>query len=259
MHTSTATPIANQAQKKLWMSPNMLAYHQRQLDTPYRSTVHLADFIEKVAGQGTGEALDIACGTGANILHMARRFPGYHWTGVDYAGDLLFPLGRKHARKNHLDVSMHLVSGDINQLTSVLPAMRFDLTLLMQTVLCLPDYQKAMEQALRVTRGWIFVSSLFTDFDIDAKIQVIDYTREDHLTVPEYYNVYSLEHFYSFCRKHGAKEFRSCDFEMDVDLPQSGRGRGTYTKMVEGHRVQFSGPLHMPWKFVAIRKGGYTA
>ena len=45
------------------------------------------------------------------------------------------------------------------------------------------------------------------------------------------------------------------DFEIELDLsgPVEG-GLGTYTRKLEdGRRLQFSGALWLPWKFVAIR------
>ena len=45
------------------------------------------------------------------------------------------------------------------------------------------------------------------------------------------------------------------DFVIDVDLPvPESKQMGTYTlKDINGTRLQFSGPLFMPWKMIAIR------
>jgi ubiquinone/menaquinone biosynthesis C-methylase UbiE len=236
----------------LWKSDDMLAYHGRQLEEPYRSTTHLIRFMKSVLQDPRGEALDVACGTGANILHLSRAFREYRWTGVDYMGERLFPISRPYFEKSGLQAE--LMVGDMYKLTSLFPTRKFDLVLLMQTILCLPEYESAVEQLLAVTGGWLFVNSLFTDFDIDARIAVIDHTREDKLRVPQYYNVYSLRRFRKFCEDRGCQEFIARDFEIDVDLPKTTDGRGTYTRtLADGHRLQFSGPLLMPWKFVAVR------
>lgn len=245
---------AAEDQALLWKSDDILAYHRRQLEEPYRSTVHLLRFMQSVLQDPKGDALDVACGTGANILHLSQGFGGYQWTGVDYMGDRLFPISRPYFEKRGLQAD--LINGDMYKLTTIFPGRKFDLVLLMQTILCLPDYEAAVEQLLAVTRGWLILTSLFTDFDIDARIKVIDYTREDGLHVPQHYNVYSLRRFRKFCEDRGCREFIARDFEIDVDLPKTTDGRGTYTRtLADGHRLQLSGPLLMPWKFVAIRMG----
>ncbi|MGA7991379.1 MAG: class I SAM-dependent methyltransferase [Thermoanaerobaculia bacterium] len=241
-------------QALLWKSDDILAYHRRQLEEPYRSTVHLLRFMQSVLKNPKGEALDVACGTGANILHLNRVFEGYRWTGVDYMGDRLFPISRPYFEKRGLRAD--LINGDMYKLTTIFARRKFDLVLLMQSILCLPEYEAAVEQLLAVTRGWLILNSLFTDFDIDAKIQVIDHTREDSLQVPQHYNIYSLRRFREFCENHGCREFIAEDFEIDIDLPKTTDGRGTYTRtLADGHRLQFSGPLLMPWKNVAVRMG----
>jgi hypothetical protein len=107
-----------------------------------------------------------------------------------------------------------------------------------------------------VARLWLIVSSLFTDFDIDTKIEVIDFTREDGVREPEFFNVYSLRQSKEFCAARGFTRLISTDFEIDVDLaPPTSGGRGTYTRTLQdGRRLQFSGPVALPWKFVAVSK-----
>jgi SAM-dependent methyltransferase len=245
---------ADEDQARIWGSDDILAYHRRQLEEPYRSTTHLIRFMQSVLKEPRGNALDVACGTGANILHLSRAFGEYEWTGVDYMGERLFPISKPYFQKSGLKAE--LIVGDMYKLTTLFPNRKFDLVLFMQTVLCLPEYEGAVEQLLKVTGGWLVLNSLFTDFDIDATIKVIDYTREDGLRVPQYYNVYSLRRFRKFCEDRGCQEFIARDFEIDIDLPKTTDGRGTYTRtLADGRRLQFSGPLLMPWKFVAIRMG----
>jgi hypothetical protein len=44
-----------------------IEYHSIQFNNPYRSTVHLAEFIQSLAGRHGGQALDVGCGDGVNI------------------------------------------------------------------------------------------------------------------------------------------------------------------------------------------------
>jgi omega-amidase len=246
-----AAPVAP---SPVWQDPARLPYHTAQLREPYRSTVELARFIRRHLPEHAGTALDVACGAGGNIAYLGQTFPGYRWTGIDIAGARLFPLAREAAAERGIDVT--LVEGDFHKLVDVFGERRFDLVLSIQTLLGIPAYEAALDQLLAVTRGWLVVTSLFTTADVDAKVEVFDYTLPDGRQGPFYYNVYSLERFRRQCAARGGREFIVHDFEIDVDLPQPPRGMGTYTQlMADGTRLQRSGPLAMPWKFVAVRMG----
>lgn len=246
---------ADISQTQIWRHGDRLPYHMRQFDQPYRSTVHLARFIQSLVDLSVGQALDVGCGAGANIFHLSQMLGDYQWTGVDIAGDELFPTVQ--SKFDDLKIPVQLLVGDFYRLLEIFPRKQFDLVLSIQTLMGIPDYEEAVRQMLGVTKGWLVISSLFTDFPVDARIQVMDYGRPDDCQGPFYYNVYSINQFRAFCERHGAKDFRSMDFTIDADLPQPEKyGMTTFTRKLEnGERIQFSGPLHMPWKFVAVRMG----
>ena len=245
---------AKPAQIRFWKDQDHVEYHTRQFKVPYRSTVSLISFIRSVLGNPRGEALDVACGAGANIYHLSQAFDGLTWTGIDIAGDVTFSIGRKYFRE--LGLHVDLIEGDMYRLTEIFPEKRFDVVLSAQTLMAIPEYEPVLDQLLKVTRNWLFVTSLFTDFDVDAKIAVVDNTRSIE-GEPFYYNVYSLARFRSYCIASGTRQFVSEDFVIDIDLPQPERGGlNTYTlSLAGGRRLQFSGPLHLPWKFIGIRMG----
>lgn len=233
-----------------------VVYHSRQFREPYRSTVHLAKFIQSHVNNGGGSALDVGCGAGANIYHLNPLLPGYRWTGVDLAGAALFPIGRPHLERARVDA--RLLQGDFHQLGSLLPGERFDLVLLIHALMVTPEADRLLEEALAMTKGWLFINSLVTDFSVDAQIAVTDYTWPPDRQGPLFYNIWSLQRLRSFCKKRGCRELVAQDFEIDLDLevPPAGAGMGTYTRrLVDGHRLQFSGPLLLPWKLVGVRMG----
>jgi SAM-dependent methyltransferase len=230
-------------------------YHRRQFKQPYRSTEALGRFVQSIIASSEGEALDVACGAGANILHLGRILRNYRWTGIDIAGEVLFPISRpifdEHA------VSVNLVAGDYYKLTEIFKDRKFDLVFSVQTLLTIPSYERALDQLLAMTRGWLFITGHFTDFNVDAKIEVMDYSWPVGRQGPYYYSVYGLERFRSYCEERGCLEFISQDFEIDIDLPPpESKGFGTYTQtLANGRRLQFTGPILEPWKFLAIRMG----
>lgn len=238
-----------------WRNPDHAAYHTRQFEQVYRSTVALTDFLRATVRRPEGEALDVACGAGANMLHLSRAFPSYRWTGVDLAGDVTFPIGRPRLREAGLEAE--LIQGDFGRLSDVVNGRRFDLVLCLQTLLAVRRFEPVLEQLLAVTRGWLVVSSLFSAFDVDVFTEAVDYTRAPGAQRGWRFNTYSLRRFRDLCHARGAREIVDREFEIDIDLPppESG-GLNTFTqKREDGHRVQFTGPIHQPWRFVAVRMG----
>jgi hypothetical protein len=75
-------------------------------------------------------------------------------------------------------------------------------------------------------------------------------------TKQSFYNVYSMPVVRKFLSAEGYSQFQQTPFEIDIDLPKPAhKGRGTFTeKLQNGHRVQISGPLLMPWYFIAAKR-----
>jgi Methyltransferase domain len=179
-------------QTRIWQDQDRVEYHLRQFQKPYRSTVHFADFIRRL-GPGAGEALDVACGAGANICHLSATVPGFRWTGIDIAGDLLFPLGKPLLRAQGIEAT--LVDGDFYRLTETFTGKKFDLVLFMQTLYAIEEPDAAVEQLMAVTRGWLVISSLFSDLDVDVRMRAIDHQRPANCQGPFIYNLFSLARF----------------------------------------------------------------
>jgi len=240
-------------QRQLWLDPSQFTYHERQVATPYRSTVHLERFMRSLPLRG-GRALDVGCGTGANMLYLSEHLPGFQWTGVDIVGGALFDMARMRFAAHGYEATF--VQGDLHTLGRTFPD-GFDLVLSTQTLSWLPEWEPALEQMLEVTRGWLVLTSLFTNFDVDVQSEVTDHTTSSELA-PSYIHVFSLRRFEERCRDRGCREFISCDVDIDVDLPRpKDGGLGVYTRVLrDGRRLQFTGPMFQPWKFVAVRMGG---
>jgi ubiquinone/menaquinone biosynthesis C-methylase UbiE len=247
-----SSPNKRDARDPVWKADDVLEYHARQFREPYRSTIHVGRFLQTLGLPEKADVLDVGCGAGAPISHLATLFPGFRWTGVDVEGAALFPLGRSEMKKR--GVSVDFVEGDFYRLRDAVGDRTFDLVLSIQTLPFIPDYRPVLEQLLAVTRDRLVVSCLFTPLDIDARTLMIDYTKPEGVQ-ELHYNTYSLPRFERFCADRGFGKFVSRDFEMDIDLPPQAAGRGTYTRtLADGRRIQFSGPVHLPWKFLAMQR-----
>jgi len=244
--------------KQAYQNKHHADYHKRQFSELYRSTAHLIDFVREHLGSSIGApytAMDVGCGGGANIYHLAKHMPQTEWVGLDWA-DQFFDLGRDYLTQ--ANINYRLVKGDFYKLTRDFGEKSFDLVFSIQTLSWLPAYEDAVSEILLVARQWVFVTSLFTDYQVDVITRVYPYDGPPwNEPLPYFYNVYCYSKFRDFCLAHGAQELKCFNFVMDVDLPEPEyKTMGTFTRKTEsGERLQFSGPLYMPWRFVAIRMG----
>ena len=214
-----------------------------------------------VVDVGKRKILDAACGAGANVHHMLERWRESNVTGLDRDETLL-----DYARARVLPANAsrcEYIQADFFDLPQLYEPEAFSITTLMQTLQFFgPDeYAEVLRALMKVTRDWIFLSSLFTDKRMDVITGIRDYTRfaEDSFAQDSrqliFYNTFCMDRFRRVAAQLGAQEVIFRDFEIGIDLtgPVEG-GIGTYTEgLADGRRLQFSGAVFMPWKFAALR------
>jgi SAM-dependent methyltransferase len=237
-------------------------YHRRQYDQCYEATRCLFEFIDDTVGEvGSRKILDVACGAGANVHHMLQRWRESNVTGLD-RDEVLLDYAR--ARVLPQDASRcDYVPADFFDLPRLYEPDTFSVTTLMQTLQFFgPDeYAEVLRTLIKVTRDWVFVSSLFTDKRMDVVAGIRDYTRfaEDSFIQDSrqliFYNTFCMDRFRRVSAQLGVKQVIFRDFDIGIDLtgPAQG-GIGTYTeRLADGRRLQFSGAVFMPWKLAALR------
>lgn len=246
--------------KTLWLKQvdkEALHYHERQFQTPYRSTVFFCEFLESlglISPKDSINILDMGSGEGANINYMAGKYPKSAFIGLDVNKNLVKKgnqLFKKLEQKRCL-----LETGDLYKLNKKYKSV-FDGVISLQTLSWLPSYQKPILEMVKLNPKWIAISSLFYDGFIDCEIKVKDYEKsKGKKSEDAYYNVYSLKLVEEFFKKNGYKKFKFKQFIIDVDIDKNKRGKmGTYTvKKMDGARLQISGPLLMNWYFIVAEK-----
>src|SRR5438105_3410845 len=82
----------------------------------------------------------------------------------------------------------------------------------------LDDYTEFLPQLLAMLKpgGVAFVTSLFTDCHVDARIQITEYEEDGSPRIPMFYNIYAWNRFRDYCLGLGAVEVTAEDFEMDI-------------------------------------------
>lgn len=239
-----------------WIEKVNTEYHERQFKEPYRSTVAFCDWLEEIGyiqKDSQLRIIDLCSGQGANIYYLGKRYPKSTFTGVDINSDLVIS-GNKFFKDSKI-WNCHLEIGDIYKLDRKYVS-EFDGILSFQTLSWLPEFKEPIEAMVDLQARWIALTSLFYDGQVSCTIEVREYDTTLNPRRDSFYNVYSLPVIEKCLSEKGYRNLQFTPFEIDIDLPKpSKKVMSTYTEKLENeHRLQISGPLLMPWYFIAARK-----
>lgn len=241
------------------LSDRMIAYHRNQYDTVYRSTECFCDFLSGLGllkPDAEERIVDIGAGMGANVFYMERRFPGNRFTGIELNPDLVSQGQNELPARGA--VNSVLEQGDLFALDAK-HVNSYDGLISYHTIMGFTDFEEPLGHMLALQPRWVGLSSLFYEGNLTCRTEISDYTCqfEDGSYSRHTYSIFSLPRVSDFLRSHGYQHIHVEPFVIDIDLPKPEHGgRGTYTrKMDGGERLQFSGPMLMPWYFIAARRG----
>lgn len=241
-----------------WLKNYNKDYFDRQFETPYRSTVAFCNWLEETGTLKKDSALsilDVGTGKGANLYYMSMRFPHLKMLGVDLNKEFV-DEGNQILKSKNVDTKCGLAVADLYNFEKSL-FNKFDGIVSYQTLSWLPDFREPLKSMASLNSGWIALSSLFFDGNVNCKIDLEEYNSGiDHEPKQTFYNVYSLPLVEKFLGDLGFKKFLFKPFEIDIDIIKPDHKiMGTYTETLNnGKKLQLSGPLLMNWYFIlAIR------
>jgi SAM-dependent methyltransferase len=237
-----------------WLETPVLSYHERQLQETYRSTVLMCDWLESLGYLDPSSRLsilDLGTGRGANLAYLGKRYPGCKFIGVElnpdhvrHGNSILFDRKVENAR---------IEQGDWYNLDNSYVDV-FDGILSFQTLSWLPEFRYPTEIMCKLNPKWLSLSSLFYNGLVSATTETQTWSEDLTEKRKLYYNVYSIPVMKGHLENNGYGNFRCSPFNIDVDIPNTGEFR-TYTEKTEdGRRIQISGPVLMPWYFIAAEK-----
>jgi S-adenosylmethionine-diacylgycerolhomoserine-N-methlytransferase len=105
--------------------------------------------IDELAPPPGGRVLEIACGTGRNLIAAARRYPGARFYGFDISTAML-DTARQQVRKAALDKSIHVAHGDATDFSPerLFGAPAFERIFISYALSMIPPWRAALQQAL---------------------------------------------------------------------------------------------------------------
>ncbi len=229
-------------------------YHTHQFHSPKRSTTAFCEFLEsKGILSETGSVLDIGAGMGAVTHYMSSRWKDIKFVGLEKDRNL---VNRGSRILKGCDSKVELIEGDLYELDGSYNR-RFDGIVCVQTLSWLDGYEDFFEKMFVLEPSWMGITSLFYDGLVDCRILLTEYFGQHKDIEREHqYNIYSLELVKNLLVKNGYTDIDWQVFNIDIDLPRpANKLMGTYTeKLVDGRRLQVSGPILMPWYFIYAKK-----
>lgn len=223
--------------------------------TPYQSTIKFCDWLERINcinAKSELNILDAATGKGANIYYMKKRYPNCKYVGIDINTSFISDGNNFFQSKGINDCSIEYA--DLFNLNTDKFINQFEGIVCYQTLSWLPEYKIPLISLLKLNPEWIAMSSLFYDGLVDCSIEIKEYSnsKAKHPNKSSFYNIYSLPRIKDFFHSQGFKIFLFCPFNIEIDLPKPKHSlMQTYTQtLIDGKRIQISGPLLMSWYFV---------
>jgi len=232
----------------------LVAYMLSQLKEPYESTKSFFSFLNSIEDLNGSSIIDACCGGGSNLFFLRKNFNCGKLVGFDFQDDFL-AIASSHAKKLNVP-DINFVNADIYNLPSTILNDKFDGAICLQTLSWLDDWRKALEQLAKINTKWMAFSSLFYDGLLESKTEVISYDKDQKIKHSAPYNVYSIPIVKEFLSMLGFIDVVFKPFEIKIDIPRGDLNKiQTFTeKLEDGRRVQFSGPIVLPWYFLFARR-----
>jgi S-adenosylmethionine-diacylgycerolhomoserine-N-methlytransferase len=134
---------------------------RERMDDMYRNQRQIYDITRKfyllgrdhlIAGLDVpheGSVLELGCGTGRNLVHVARRYPAAHCYGLDLSGEMLKTAQANVERAGMLD-RINLAYGDATDFDAGLlfGVRRFDRVFVSYSLSMIPGWERVIDTGL---------------------------------------------------------------------------------------------------------------
>jgi len=223
-------------------------YHQKQLNNPYESTKQLVKFADKyLEKEDIKNILDIACGSGVNIIELSKLYKGIDYVGVDISKKAL-DLGKEYISKSGIE-NIQLFEANLYSLDNLLNE-KFDVTLFIQTLFAMEDPFDVLNIIINHTKKYLFINSLFTYDNLFIKTKAIKLENENE----HFFNIIPIKKLQKFLEPYGGEIIEIEELVMPIDIIKKSNSLGSHTKkLFNNQRLVFTSDIYLPWKLIAIK------
>lgn len=213
---------------------------------PKHMFVWLCDKLA-ATGAAPGCILDVGAATGDFLRYAASRFPDTTCEGLEYDQELV-RIG------NSKDAAIKLHHGDANSM-DIFESRSFDAVFLTGTHSIFEDFRPSFAECIRVARpgGRVFITGLFNDYPVDARIHWRYAVRFEDQWHPGY-NLFSKASVAAFLAEEPRVEAHSFEkFVLPFDLePQQDPIRSWTETSGNGQRGFRNGIMHLNLELLTV-------
>lgn len=225
----------------------------KQLHNTYQSTISFYNFLKKnnIFNNPQLNLLDAGCGIGANIFYYSKKLPKAKFIGVDYLGERI-----RYAKKINKNKNVEFFVDDI--LKNNRPIRKnIEVVTCVHTLCCFKKIDIPLKYMFRYKPDWIAINSLFYNGPLDVLVHIRDHDSTIKDTdVNSDFNIFSITNLKKILKKTNYRLYKFKPFfpSKKITKPINGK-RGSFTIKTEySKRTTFSGPVHLPWYFILLKK-----
>lgn len=179
-----------------WRAPD-LSDHGERMDAVYRTQRHFYDLTRKYYLLGRDRmiarldarpgmnVLEIGCGTGRNLIEVARRYPATMLAGLDISSAML-ESAQAATAKAGLDDRIILKQADASDFVATQPfgSRSFDRVFLSYTLSMIPSWEMALDEATQMLAP-------------NGSLHIVDFGQQESLPAPFRHVLFAwLRHFH---------------------------------------------------------------
>ena len=183
---------------------------------------------------------------------MSKKLKKAKFVGIDYVKKKI-----KRAKSRNKNENIKFIVQNLKKKTKLKKSF-FDLIFSVHATCCFKKIDEPLKFMFKLKPKWIALNSLFYDGPLDVLIHIRDYseTNIDDNNVNSDFNIFSIENMKKILKKNGYEIFKLQKFFPNKKISQPKKGkRGSYTIKTDFNKnTTFSGPVHLPWCFVLIKK-----
>ena len=230
-----------------------------QFKNIYQSTIEFKKFLNEYL-KNSKRIIDVGMGIGGTLSHYTKLYKNTHFIGIDH-------------RKKNVDSANKIYQNlEINQNTSfikinVLKEIKnkklknIDGIISEKTFCTFKNFEKPLKNLIQLKPKWIGINSLFFKGYMDVLIHQRQVNKNKFKILNQDndpdgdFNIHSLKSVKNALTSSGYKISKFKFFFPKKKLKSNSLINGSYTMKTELNKnTCFSGPVHLPWGFLLIKK-----
>jgi hypothetical protein len=230
-----------------------------QFKNIYQSTIEFKKFLNKYL-ENSKRIIDVGMGLGGTLSHYTKLYKNTHFIGIDYRKENV-DTAKKLYQDLNIDQNTTFIKINVLKKINNKKLKNIDGIMSEKTFCTFKNIEKPLKNLIKLKPKWIGINSLFFKGYMDVLIHQRRVNKNKFKILnpdddPDGdFNIHSLKSVKNALTGSGYKISKFQFFFPKKKLKFNPLFRGTYTMKTELNKnTCFSGPVHLPWGFLLIKK-----